>query len=171
MKGETKTKPAGRSATTPKRSAQLVERAREEFGERGMRFTPLREQVFSEIACVRGSIGAYEILQNLATKGEKLAPISIYRSLDALLDAGVIHRLESRNAYFACRRHEHGKKGRPIFLTCETCGEVSEISAQNVFDEIKKQVEAEGAVPRVKFVEVTGTCPRCAKKSAGKPKS
>lgn len=143
------------------RLRQTLEHAREAFDAKNLRFTDLREQVFTEIASTRGSIGAYDILEQLAQKGTRLAPISIYRSIDALMDAGVIHRLESKNAYFACRRHEHGGKGRPIFLACETCGTVTEVSAQPIFDAIKALAETAGFEPKVKFVEVSGQCSEC----------
>ncbi len=140
---------------------ETLARARQAFETKNLRFTDLREQVFTEIARTRGSIGAYDILDKLAARGTRLAPISVYRSIDALMDAGVIHRLESKNAYFACRRHEHGGRGRPIFLSCEKCGGVSEVSAQPVFDLIKDLSEKAGFEPKVKFVEVTGTCKDC----------
>lgn len=132
--------------------------------EHNLRFTDLREQVFAEIAATNGAIGAYDILDRLSAKGTRLAPISVYRSIDALLDAGVIHRLESKNAYFACRRHEHGKHGRPIFLSCERCGSVTEAPAQGVFEQINEAARAAGFDPKVKFVEVSGLCARCAAK-------
>lgn len=144
------------------RLAEAVERARKIFAERNLRFTDLREQVFGEIAATNGSIGAYDILERLSDKGTRLAPISVYRSIDALLDAGVVHRLESKNAFFACRRHEHGKHGRPIFLSCERCGSVTEAEAQGVFDLINQVARGQEFEAKVKFVEVSGICARCA---------
>ncbi|MEO1543041.1 MAG: Fur family transcriptional regulator [Pseudomonadota bacterium] len=149
--------------------AETVLRAKDVFQEKNLRFTELREQVFKEIAAIRGSIGAYEILERLSNKGTRLAPISVYRSIDALMDAGVIHRLESKNAYFACRRHEHGAVGRPIFLACEECGAVREVPAQHVFDEIKDLAASVGFQPKVKFVEVSGLCSDCATAEATMP--
>lgn len=144
---------------------EIVQRAREAFDERNLRFTQLREQVFSEIASIRGSIGAYEILERLAEKGTRLAPISVYRSIDALMEVGVIHRLESKNAFFACRRHEHGKKGRPIFLACEQCGSVVEVPAQHIFDDVKSLAASVDFTPKVKFIEVSGVCASCREKA------
>ncbi len=143
------------------RLEETMSRAKDAFQAKNLRFTELREQVFAEIAAIRGSIGAYEILERLAEKGTRLAPISVYRSIDALMDAGVIHRLESKNAYFACRRHEHGAKGRPIFLACEECGNVKEVPAQQIFDQIKDLAGSVGFQTKIKFVEVTGICADC----------
>ena len=147
-----------------KRLTQAVERASRLFEQRNLRFTKLRQQVFEEIASIHTSIGAYEILDRLAAKGVRLAPISVYRAIDALMEAGVIHRLESKNAFFACRRPDHGfEKGkRPLVLACESCGAVAEVDRGRIFETISEMAEAAKFVPRVKFVEVSGLCPRCA---------
>ncbi len=147
------------------RLTAAINHAREQFEAQKLRFTDLRAQVFTEIASTHGAIGAYDIIGRLSDKGTRLAPISVYRSIDALMETGVIHRLESKNAYFACRRHEHGKKGRPIFLACEVCGGVQEVGAQIVFDTIKGLAQSTGFQPKVKFVEVSGVCRDCAKKT------
>lgn len=147
-----------------KRVEKSMQRADEIFAEKNLRFTDLRRQVFSEIAASVNSIGAYEILARLAEKGTRLAPISVYRSLDALIEAGVIHRLESRNSYFACRRlhSDHVAQGRPIFLSCEKCGAVSEVDSGGIFLTIERLAREADFKPRVKFVEVSGLCARCA---------
>lgn len=160
-KGQTDLAEPAENQEQDKRLEATLDHARHAFQERNLRFTDLREQVFTEIASIHGSIGAYDILERLAEKGTRLAPISVYRSIDALMDAGVIHRLESKNAYFACRRHEHNRKGRPIFLSCEKCGGVTEVAAQDIFDRIKELAHEAGFEPKVKFVEVSGTCTDC----------
>jgi Fur family zinc uptake transcriptional regulator len=161
------TKPQTRPATTVdrKRLEKSLQRADEIFTEKKMRFTDLRRQVFNEIAQSVNSIGAYEILARLADKGTRLAPISVYRSLDALLEAGVIHRLESRNSYFACRRlhtDHDASQGRPIFLACEKCGVVAEVDSGGIFLTIERLAREAEFRPRVKFVEVSGLCRKCA---------
>lgn len=155
--------PAAGQQTT-RRVAQAVERTSRVFEQKKLRFTKLRQQVYEEIASIHSSIGAYEILERLATKGTRLAPISVYRAIDALMEAGVIHRLESKNAFFACRRPEHGfEKGRrPLILACEKCGTVAEVDSGEIFETIGRMAEAANFQPRVKFVEVSGLCPRCA---------
>ena len=66
-----------------KRLAKAVERASEEFAAKNLRFTKLRQMVYEEIAATYASIGAYEILARMADKGTRVAPISIYRAIDA----------------------------------------------------------------------------------------
>ena len=107
---------ASSSVPSDKKLAKAVERANQAFTEKNIRFTKLRQDVFEEIAATHASIGAYDILAKLAEKGTRLAPISVYRAIDALLEAGVIHRLESKNAFFACRRMDHRTGRRPSFF-------------------------------------------------------
>ena len=150
---------------TKERLKSSIDRATEIFAEKNIRFTDLRRKVYEEIASTEASVGAYEVLDRLAKKGTRLAPISIYRALDALLEAGVVHRLESKNAYFACRRLHQPRNGRrPMFMSCEVCGVVSETDGQDIFDTIDKAVRATKFEPRVRFVEITGTCHECAGK-------
>lgn len=148
---------------------KAVERASEEFAAKNIRFTKLRQMVYEEIAATYNSIGAYDILAKMAEKGTRVAPISVYRAIDALLEAGVIHRLESKNAFFACRRLDHRTGRRPLFLSCEKCGAVGEVDGQDIFDRIGQAADSVEFKPRVKFVEVQGMCPRCAAAEADKP--
>jgi Fur family zinc uptake transcriptional regulator len=140
-----------------------LEQAAEIFAEKNIRFTDLRRKVFEEIASTQASVGAYEVLDRLAKKGTRLAPISVYRALDALLEAGVVHRLESKNAYFACRRMHKPRTGRPpIFLSCEKCGAVQEVDGDEIFRAIDHAADDVQFETRVRFVEVSGTCQECA---------
>jgi Fur family transcriptional regulator, zinc uptake regulator len=137
-------------------------RARAAFAAKGLRLTPLREHVFQAIAAAsHRAIGAYEVLDRLATQGERLAPISIYRAIDALVAAGIVHRFESRNAFFACHA---GHEQRQLVLACERCSSVAEVDGASVFSAIDEVAEgaafsassAKGAV-----VEVWGLCGNC----------
>ena len=150
---------------TKERLKSSIERTTEIFAEKNIRFTELRRKVYEEIASTQASVGAYEVLDRLAKKGTRLAPISVYRALDALLEAGVVHRLESKNAYFACRHLHQPRMGRrPMFMSCEVCGHVSETDGEDIFAAIDATVRAAKFEPRVRFVEITGTCGDCMSK-------
>ncbi|HST67704.1 MAG TPA: ATP-binding cassette domain-containing protein, partial [Mycobacteriales bacterium] len=60
-----------------------------------------------------------------AVRGARPAPITIYRALDFLREQGLVHRIESRNAFIACV-HNHDSGDPVVFLICETCGTVGE---------------------------------------------
>jgi Fur family zinc uptake transcriptional regulator len=140
-----------------------LRRAADAFEARGLKLTPLRQRVLEEVAASHHALGAYEILERLAKRERtRMAPISVYRALDALLEMGVVHRLESRNAYFACHT-PHGQHGtRQIVLACERCAVVAEIATPAAFEAIDGAARDAGFGPSRVMVEVAGTCASCA---------
>src|SRR5262245_34896890 len=143
-----------------------MERARKAFETKGLKLTPLRRAVFQEIAGSHRAIGAYEVLDRLATRGDRLAPISVYRAIDALVTAGIVHRFESRNAFFACHA---GHEQRQLVLACEGCGTVAEVDGAKVFAAIDRTAENAAFVASAAkgpVVEVWGLCANCTGKGA-----
>ena len=47
-------------------------------------------------------LSAYDVIDALRDHG-RVAPPTVYRALQKLIDEGLAHRLETRNAYVACR--------------------------------------------------------------------
>src|SRR5438105_15890371 len=73
---------------------------------RAQKFTPLRRRVLQALASSHRPLGAYEVIDELAKSMPRPAPITVYRALDFLMENGLVHRIESRNAYLACA-HDH----------------------------------------------------------------
>lgn len=156
---------AGASFPAPEHDHQTcygsaVARAEQAFEAHGLRLTELRRKVFAEIAGSHHALGAYDVLEMLARKGDRLAPISVYRAIEALLGAGVIHRLESRNAFFACH-DAHASGEARLVLACEACSRVAEVDGAGVLREIGIAIEAAAFQPRRMVVEVSGLCRDC----------
>lgn len=142
--------------------ASTIKRAETAFEKSGLRMTPLRRQVLEEIAGSHHAIGAYDILERLARKqSNRLAPISVYRALDALVSAGVVHRLESRNAFFACHAEHSAPGTQQIVLACERCGTVAELENPVAFNAVRKAAEQEGFAITRALIEVMGMCRAC----------
>ena len=150
--------------------ADAMQRAQAAFKSKGLKLTPLRQAVFQEIARSHRAVGAYEVLDRLAAKGERLAPISVYRAIDALVAAGLVHRFESRNAFFACHA---GHEMRQLILAFETCGNVAEVGGDKVFAAIDSVAGAAAFSAKGAVVEVWGLCTTCAgeprERTHGKP--
>ncbi len=95
---------------------------------RAQKFTPIRRQVLQALLSSHRPLGAYEVIDELAKSMPRPAPITVYRALDFLMENGLVHRIESRNAYLACA-HDHDAAAMVAFLICERCGSVGEIPA------------------------------------------
>jgi Fur family transcriptional regulator, zinc uptake regulator len=141
--------------------SETLNRGRAAFERRGLKLTDLRLRVFTEIAASHHAVGAYDIIDRLAQTGTRLAPVSVYRAIDALIEAGVVHRLESRNAYFACHA-AHASERQHVILSCSRCGTVAEVDGDSVFGAIDTVAAARGFVPDARIVEVLGACGHCA---------
>lgn len=140
--------------------SDAIARAEQAFEANGLRLTRLRRVVLEEIVSSHRAVGAYDILERLGARGMRLAPVSVYRAIDALIAAGAIHRLESRNAFFACLS-EHGPGAQRIVLSCETCGCVAEVDAPAVFSDIDRLATESKFTARRRMVEISGTCAGC----------
>lgn len=145
--------------------AELADHALEEAEalcrQRGARLTPIRREVLETLLRTHRPLGAYDLVE--AMRGEDrrtLAPITIYRALDFLMEQGLVHRLASRNAFVACP-HGHAPEDLVAFLICEGCGGVDELSSDSLSRSLAGIVEAQGFAPRVQVLEITGRCGHC----------
>ena len=105
-------------------------------------------------------LGAYTLLDKLREKGFK-APLQIYRPLEQLVELGLVHRLESLNAWTVCCTNKH--EVAPIFAICDDCGSVTEHLDKNIAENIKLLPENVGFVPNRSIFEIYGQCNDCFK--------
>jgi Fur family zinc uptake transcriptional regulator len=140
-------------------TAELLSRAERTCERRGSRLTGQRRDVLNCVAESHAAVGAYDITDPMASRGSRPAPITVYRALDFLLAHGLVHKIESRNAFVAC---SHPHEGRPAaMLVCERCGLVAELDAPDVFDRLGKAAGGQGFAVRHTVVEMTGLCQAC----------
>lgn len=118
--------------------------------------------VFETLEDADTPLTAYNILDQLNGQGLR-APLQVYRALDKLLDLGLVHRLESLNAFVACRHPGCDSRTAVAFAICETCGKVSEITDAALVSSLKSLTVGAGFVPRKTTVEIRGTCHACQK--------
>lgn len=136
----------------------------------GLRLTTQRRAVLELLAHSAKPLGAYELL-DLAANGEpgakrrSLAPITIYRALDFLLEAGLIHRLESRNAFIVCP-HRHGSGDTIVFMICDRCGQTEEATSEAIRESLTALARERGFLAKDQVIELGGRCGQCANASA-----
>ena len=142
-------------------TADALHHAECHCAERSQRLTPIRRRVLEVLLESHKPLGAYEIIERSAASGAaRPAPITVYRALDFLRDNGLVHRIESRNAFVACVGH-HGSEDLVVFLLCDKCGEVGEASSAAVADQLKAAARTAGFTPKAPVIEITGVCAHC----------
>jgi len=127
---------------------------------RGERLTTMRRHVLEVLSASHKPLGAYEIIDLVAARGPRPAPITIYRALDFLTAQGLVHRIESRNAFLACINN-HADGAPVVFLICERCGSVGEAASGAVAESLNAAAKSAGFIPKSPVIEITGVCVHC----------
>ena len=126
----------------------------------GSRLTPLRREVLSLILTANAPVGAYDLLAKMKRGNERpAAPPTVYRTLDFLLEQGLIHRLASINAYIPCCHPRAGHQA--AILICQNCHQVKETSAIELMDQINQVAQSGTFVAKQTMIEISGLCQQC----------
>jgi Fur family zinc uptake transcriptional regulator len=126
---------------------------------RGVQLTPIRHQVLSLIWESHKAVKAYELLDRFKPIKNAAKPATIYRALDFLIEQGLIHRVESLNAFVgcSCSSHQHEQ----LLLICKQCLEVEERPAVEVMSALSREIEQACFIAHSKAIEIHGICVKC----------
>ena len=124
----------------------------------GVQLTPVRRRVLEILLEEHRALGAYEILDRLRDEGLGGQPPVVYRALDFLIRAGLVHRIETLNAFAACA---HAGEGHvPVFLICRQCRHVIETPAP-AGGQLERAAEGAGFAIETTVREAEGLCADC----------
>jgi Fur family zinc uptake transcriptional regulator len=126
----------------------------------GVRLTRIRRTILEALCASPRPLGAYELADLLASNARRMAPITVYRALDFLIEQGLAHRLASRNAYISTVDSEGGRDA-VAYLICESCGTVQEASSGAFTGALSDLLLRAGFEPCNKVLEVAGRCTGC----------
>ncbi len=126
---------------------------------RRARFTRLRRDVLGLIWHSHAPVGAYDLLAMMNKDGGRVAPMTVYRALDFLMEHGLVHRIASRNAYVGCNHPEARHAGQ--FLICRDCGRVAEIEEEAIQQAVRKGAFRAGFDVTTPVIEIEGQCLDC----------
>jgi Fur family zinc uptake transcriptional regulator len=129
--------------------------------QRGARLTDVRRRVLELVWGSHAPVGAYALLEALQGDGRSAAPPTVYRALDFLLEQGLVHRLESRNAFVGCPRPDRDHVSQ--FLICRDCENVTEIDDPAIGSAVSRSAATAGFVVDRLTIEMQGLCPACSR--------
>lgn len=117
--------------------------------------------VFGALRAATGPLTAYAILDELRADGFR-APLQVYRALEKLVEFGMVHRLESLNAFVACRHPDDcGSHDTAAFAICEQCGQVNEFAPEQTMTLLRGWASDAGFALSKATIELRGTCKAC----------
>ena len=104
------------------------------------------------------SLTAYEILDKFQ-KIKKVQPMTVYRSLNYLINKGVIHKANHNKSYLLCN-HSHKEKHKTSIAICKKCGDSEELKS-NIFQNLFKKHNVKNYDFNSFNMEVLTTCKEC----------
>ena len=116
--------------------------------------------VMDTLSSAKAPMSAYTILDELRDSGFR-APLQVYRAIEKLQEMGLVHRLESLNAFVACRHPSCQGHETIVFMICNVCGTASEVTDTALAEQLETISKASNFVPASSTVELLGTCTAC----------
>jgi len=142
-----------------------VKRFREFIRGKGLRYTPERELIITEIFSTHDHFDVDELYLRLRRKNKRVSKASIYRTIPLLIESGLIKEVYFENGHLHYE-HIYGHKQHCHFR-CMGCGKIVEFPDDEIVriqNEISKRYGF--AVTSHRF-ELLGYCPVCARNENG----
>lgn len=127
----------------------------------GERMTAPRLRTLELILSQNAPMKAYDVIDRFHPEGSAKPP-TVYRALSFLEQMGLVHRIESLNAFVACQVHDHTDEPEAhsaAFLLCECCGQSEEVPL--TLSGIDQKAAQSGFTIRHITVEAKGRCKAC----------
>ena len=131
---------------------------------RGVRLTKLRRRVLELVWNSHEPVKAYDLLDVLRHEHSGSAPPTVYRALDFLQAQGMVHKIESLNAYIGCGASDQNHASQ--FLICRSCGTAAEMDDTDIRNLIADKAAGMGFKIDKEIIEVKGICSQCSDKDS-----
>lgn len=132
----------------------------EYFKQLPVTLTSLRKAVLFSLWETQKPLKAYEILQFLSEIKPNITATTVYRALDYFMKIGLLHKIESIQAYTLCASPEHHYPSE-ILMVCDVCHQVIEIYHAQ-FRELLTQITGCANFQLNKdVIELKGLCKEC----------
>ncbi len=123
------------------------------------RLSANHEAVYHALQAAHQPMTAYALIDQLRPQGIT-APPTVYRALNRLIRDGLVHRIESLNAFVACSRK--GDHDGPVAIAiCDGCGNAREFSAAALTALLTDEARAQSFMVEGVLLELRGQCGDC----------
>jgi len=127
--------------------------------DKGVRLTSIRKRILELICTSHKAMGAYDLLDLYKQEDPKAKPVTIYRALDFLIDIGLVHKIESLNAFIGCLQSE--KQHQSAILICDNCKNAYEVEAGEIYEKLHALSQSIQFTTQKLTIELRGLCVNC----------
>lgn len=163
MTGSTISPPRMRDSSTiiSAEIEQALQAAKRICEKHGVRLTPLRKQVLTILLEHAKPLGAYHLMDLLEqySDREQVAPPTVYRTLDFLLEQRLIHKIHSLNAFVANTNPR--REDSSVILICSSCGGTDEVPNNSIQQAINLSASQHRFTVEKQVIEISGKCSKC----------
>lgn len=140
---------------------QAMQQAEELCQQKQLRLTELRKQVLSLVWQTHKPIGAYAIMELLqaASSRRQVAPPTVYRTLDFLVEHGFVHKVHTLNAFIGCSNPQ--REPCDALLICTVCGYTEEVPNNTIQQTIQLSAKKQKFSIEEQILEIAGCCVHC----------
>lgn len=147
---------------TKKQTVIQLTKIKQYCSQRGIKLTPLRETILVIMCHFEQAISAYEILRQLRKVRPNAEPPTVYRVLEYLQQAHIIHRIASKNTYLCCIHPDVPHRGQGQLLLCDRCEQADEVFDGSLKQAFADYTKTHGFQFRDDLIEIHGVCAKCA---------
>ncbi len=126
-----------------------------------VKLTTTQQTVWEILQAATQPLSAYGILELLAQHHPNPKPPTVYRALQALQANGLVHKINSLNAFVVCRDGHQGHHHASAFLVCDDCGNTTELCLSALDKPLKSASEQAGFAMHNATLEMHGQCGDC----------
>jgi Fur family zinc uptake transcriptional regulator len=132
----------------------------EYFKQLPMTLTSLRKAVLFALWSAQKPLKAYDILEYLLSIKPNMTATTVYRALDFFMEAGLLHKIESIQAYTLCIAPDKHHPSE-ILMVCNTCHQVIEVYDANMRELLNQLANNSSFELSQDAIELKGLCSRC----------
>jgi Fur family zinc uptake transcriptional regulator len=141
-----------------------LDQAQAQCAARGAQLTALRREVLELLLLRQGRAKAYDLQDDLRARHGRVAPTTVYRALEFLMEQQLVHRVDSLNSFVVCNL-DHGPHApahdHTMMLVCSRCGQVTEVHDDPATEAIRRALHDEAAGFHATGIEIKGVCAAC----------
>lgn len=149
---------------SPAEVARRLDRAQALCAARGAQLTALRREVLELLLLRQGSAKAYDLHDDMRERHGRVAPTTVYRALEFLMEQQLVHRVDALNCFVVCNL-DHSPHTHPhdhtMMLVCSRCGQVTEMHDDPATEAIRRALQDDAPGFHATGIEIKGVCGAC----------
>jgi Fe2+ or Zn2+ uptake regulation protein len=131
------------------------------LNQKGFRLTQPRRVVMEILDSAPAPLSPQTIYQNSMEKGEEVGLVTVYRTLELLMDLHMVRRVHGHGG---CHGYVSASPGHFHHIVCQECGKAVEFNGASDLSALVNRIQQQtGFIIDGHLLQLQGICPDCQK--------